>query len=434
MATTAASTVVLAAPHVSHAQAGGKLSIGFWDHWVPGANAATEALVKEWAAKEKVDVQIDFITSQGDKILLTIAAEEQARSGHDILAMPTWQAAERARNLEPVDDIMKGLIEKYGAVNQTVEYLGKTDGKWVAVPATTGSQMKGPATRLDLMKQHAGIDILAMYPAGGPPKADDWNLDVFLKAAEACHKAGFPFGIGLGTTSDSVDTAGALFNSHGAALVDAKGKITVKSDAVRAALEYCTKLAKFYPPDAPAWDDASNNKWMVSGRGALIMNPPSTWAVAVRDAPQVAEQMWHHGMPKGPAGRYGPFLPYFWGTWSFSKNKSAAKSLLTHLSQESSVQKMVEASKGYDIPSFEKLTTFKVWSEVGPPKGTMYHYPNPHNHQTLSIAAAPAPPKIAVQIYTQGVQTKMIVKHMQGESMEKVLAWAESECEGFMRS
>ena len=433
MATTAATTVALAAPHVSHAQAGGKLSIGFWDHWVPGANAATEKLVKEWAEKEKVDVQIDFITSQGNKILLTIAAEEQAKSGHDIRAMPTWQAADLARNLEPVDDIMKDLTAKYGKVNQTVEYLGKSDGKWVAIPATVGSQMKGPASRIDLMKQHAGIDILAMYPAGAEPKADNWTLDVFLKAAEACHKAGVPFGIGLGTTSDSVDTAGALFNAHGAALVDAKGKITVKSDAVRQALEYCAKLAKFYPPDAPAWDDASNNKWMVSGRGALIMNPPSTWAVAVRDAPQVAEQMWHHGMPKGPAGRFGPFLPYFWGIWSFSKNKTAAKSLLTHLSQESSAQKMVEASQGYDIPSFEKLTTFKVWQEVGPPKGTMYHYPNPHSHQTLSIAAAPAPPKIAVQIYTQGVQTKMIVRHMQGEAMEKTLAWAESEVEGFMR-
>jgi hypothetical protein len=155
--------------------------------------------------------------------------------------------------------------------------------------------------------------------------------------------------------------------------------------------------------------------------------------VAVRDAPQVAEQVWHHGMPKGPAGRFGPFLPFFWATWNFSKNKSAAKSLLTHMSQEASARKMVEASKGYDIPAFQKLLSFKVWSEVGPPPGTLYHYPDPHHHQTLSVAAAPAPPKIAVQIYNQGVQTKMVVKHLQGEPMEKVLAWAEGELEGFMR-
>ena len=55
------------------------------------------------------------------------------------------------------------------------------------------------------------------------------------------------FGIGLGTTSDSVDTAGAIFQSFGAELVDAKGNITVKTDTVRQALEYCAKLAKFYP-------------------------------------------------------------------------------------------------------------------------------------------------------------------------------------------
>ena len=70
------------------------------------------------------------------------------------------------------------------------------------MPATPGAQFKGPASRIDLLKQHAGIDVQAMYPAGAPPKADNWTLDTFLKAAAACHKAGFPFGIGLGTTAD----------------------------------------------------------------------------------------------------------------------------------------------------------------------------------------------------------------------------------------
>jgi ABC-type glycerol-3-phosphate transport system substrate-binding protein len=429
-----AAGTALAAPFVRGAHAAGKLSVGLWDHWVPGANAATKTLIEEWAAKEKVDVQIDYITSQGNKLLLTIAAEEQAKSGHDILAMATWQPAERARNLEPVDDIMAPLIKQNGAVNATVEYLGKDKGKWVAVPATVGSQMKGPCSRIDLLKQHAGIDIQAMYPAGSPPKAEGWTLDAFLKAAEACHKAGHPFGIGLGTTSDSVDTAGVIFRSFGAELVDAKGNVTVKSDAVRQAMEYYKKLVAVLPPDVTAWDDASNNKWLVSGKGALIMNPPSAWAVAKRDAPQVCEQLWTHGMPSGPKGRFGPFLPFFWGIWSFSRNKPAAKSLLTQLSQPAAVEKMVVASGGYDLPSFANLTTFKVWAEEGPPKGTLYHYPNPHNHQIQAIAAAPAPPKIAVQIYTQGTMTKMVARFAQGEPLEKTLAWAESELEGFTRT
>src|SRR5262245_66651541 len=100
----ATSTAVIAVPYVRGAHAAGKLSIGFWDHWVPGANAASQKLCEEWAAKEKVDISIDYITSQGNKYLLTIAAEAQARSGHDIFAVPTWQPAEQANQLEPVGE------------------------------------------------------------------------------------------------------------------------------------------------------------------------------------------------------------------------------------------------------------------------------------------------------------------------------------------
>src|SRR5215217_5167578 len=365
-----ATTALIAAPYIRGAHAAGKLAIGFWDHWVPGANKTSEAIVKEWAEKEKVEVTIDYIPSQGDKNLMTIAAEAQARSGHDVLAFPTWWPQAYAKSLVPVNDIMEPLIKQNGAVNDTVTYLGKADGNWLAVPATIGSQIKGPCSRIDLMKQHAGIDVQAMYPAGSEPKAENWTLDTFLKAAEACHKAGSTFGIGLGQTTDSVDTAGAIFQSFGAELVDKTGKVTVKSDNVRKAMEFYKKLAAVLPPDAPAWDDASNNKWLVSGRGALIMNPPSAWAVAKRDSPQVAEQCWTHGMPAGPKGRYAPFLPYFWGIWNFSKNKPAAKSVLARLSQPDAVEKLVAASGGYDLPSFEKLTTLKTWAEEGPPKGT----------------------------------------------------------------
>ena len=200
------------------------------------------------------------------------------------------------------------------------------------------------------------------------------------------------------------------------------------------AMEMARKIMEVSPPEVFAWDDAGNNRWLISGKGSGIMNPPSAWAVAKRDNPKVAEQCWTHPVPKGPSGRFVGQLPQFYGLWAFSKNKSAAKSLLTHMSQESSARTMVEASKGYDIPAFEKLLNFKIWSEIGPPTGTLYHYPNPYQHQILSIAAAPAPPKIAVQIYNQAIQTKMVVRFMQGEALEKTLAWAESEVEGFMRT
>jgi ABC-type glycerol-3-phosphate transport system substrate-binding protein len=434
LVTTAASATLVAMPYVRGSYAAGKLSLAIWDHFVPNANATSKALIEQWAVREKVDVQIDYINNTGNKNLLTIAAEGLAKTGHDIVYLTSWLPSENARNLEPVDDVMEALIKQNGPVNPTVEYLAKSQSHWVAVPATIGSQLQGPCSRVDLMKRYAGIDVQAMYPAGAAPKADNWTLDTFLTAAEACHKGGFPFGIGLGTTEDSVVAVGAIFHSFGATLVDAQGNITVKSEPVRQALDYYAQLARFFPPDPAGWDNSSNNKWLISGRGALILNPPSAWAVAKRDAPQIAEQLWTHGMPAGPKGRFVPFLPYFWGIWSFSKNKPAAKSLLTYLSQPSAIETLVAASQGYDLPPFSGMTSFRIWAEQGPPEGTLYHYPNPHNHQIMSIAGFPAPPKIAVQIFTQGIMTKMSLRHMQGEPMEKTLSWAEGEIEGYMRT
>jgi len=278
--------------------------------------------------------------------------------------------------------------------------------------------------------------VQAMYPAGKPPtkESDTWNWDNFVVAAEKAFKAGNPFGLGLGQTTDSVDWVGALFASYGAQFVDAKGNVTVKSDAMKQVLEYAQRLVKALPPDVFAWDDASNNRYLISGQGSLIFNPPSAWAVAKRDNIKVAEQCWTFEMPKGPKGRFAPFLPFFLGTWKFSKNKSAAKSLLAHLNQRPNVEKLVNASGGYDIPSFESMRNFKVWEEVAPPKGTVYHYP-PRDTQQVWMAGFPAPANIAQQMYVQAINTKMIARCTQGgESIDKAIAWAASELEGYART
>src|SRR3954451_24065230 len=159
----ALATTMLATPFVRGSHAAGRLSVAFWDHWVPGANKPLEQLSREWAEKEKVDLTVDFITSNGDKDLLTAAAEAQARTGHDIMQLTAWYAPGYAASLEPVDDIMAELIRQNGAVSAGVTYLGKQDGNWVAVPTSFGSTTSPPCARIDLMKQLVGLDVTKMY-------------------------------------------------------------------------------------------------------------------------------------------------------------------------------------------------------------------------------------------------------------------------------
>src|SRR5215469_18929378 len=198
----ALATTALLAPFVHGAYAAGKLSCGFWDHWVPGANEPLAKLCREWAEREKIDLTIDFITSQGDKLTLTATAESQARSGHDILQMSDWYVAALSEHLEPVDELVSSMIKEHGKVLLGSEYIGKQKGRWIAVP--TGLQTTGqiPCARIDHFKQFVGLDRTRMYPAGAAPDkalADAWTWDGFLAAAQKCAAAGHAFGMPLST-------------------------------------------------------------------------------------------------------------------------------------------------------------------------------------------------------------------------------------------
>jgi ABC-type glycerol-3-phosphate transport system substrate-binding protein len=433
--TAAASAVTLAPPFIRTSNAAGKLKVAFWDHWVPGANDTMKAICHEWGAKHKVDISIDFITSQGSKLELTIAAEKLSKSGHDLVQPSAWSPAAYADDFEPVDDIMHAAIKHNGEPYPIVEYLGKPKGHWVAAPAVTGSQVKPPQARISRLKEYAGLDVTEMYaPPGGHSNKklqDEWTWEKFVEVAEKCHKGGHPFGLGLSQTTDSVDWAGALFHAFGAELVNAKGDVTVNSDNTRHVLEYAQRLVRVLPKDVIAWDDASNNKFLISGQGSLIMNPPSAWAVAKRDNIEVAKDTWIFASPKGPKGRYAPALPFFWAVWKFSPNKSAAKSLLAHLITRHSSERLVAASVGYDIPGFKGLRDFKTWAEVEPPKGVVYNYP-PTPDQIVMVAGAPAPIHVANQIYTQGLMTQMMAKvGVQGQSIKDTIGWAENQLKAY---
>ncbi len=110
----ATAATALSAPFVRGAFAAGKLSFGVWDHWVPGAAEELKKICAEWAAKEKVDLNVDLITSNGDKDLLTLMAEGQAKAGHDMMGLRTWYVSAQADNFVPVDDIVLPVIKEYG--------------------------------------------------------------------------------------------------------------------------------------------------------------------------------------------------------------------------------------------------------------------------------------------------------------------------------
>ncbi|MEZ5855943.1 MAG: extracellular solute-binding protein [Hyphomicrobiaceae bacterium] len=436
---TAAAAGAAALPLVNVRTASGAttLTLGIWDHWVKTANPVMHSIIEEWGKKNNVNVKIDFITSVGNKMILTQAAEAQAGSGHDIVSFDQWNTQRYADKLVPVDDVVEPLIKKYGPLSKAMEVLGKANGKWMGVPMAWGTAPLPTCARISMFKSDANEDVTAWYPAK-PEKtagAEAWTYEKQLKIAEACHKAGHTFGLGCGSNStDANQTWGATFGAFGADLVNAKGDIIVDSDPVREVLDYVQRFVPYLPKETISYDDAANNRALISGSAAMIWNPPSAWAVAKRDNPKLASDLWTFPNPKGKKGRLVPHRPYLWGIWKFAKNQSAAKDLMTHLSQREVVEKLSIPAAGYDIPPFLSMSDLPVWADTEPPKGTLYNYPvKPHHDAEYYIVGTGAPPEIALQIWGRYIIPSMVARTVQGWDAKRVIAWAANELEGARR-
>ena len=432
----AAAAAGIAAPYVKTAHSAGSLALGLWDHWIPGANDVMEQVCLEWGAANNVEVRVDFITSIGNKLLLTAQAESRAGTGHDVYSLPTWMPSIFRRRLAPVDDVIAEIGARHGPFVPSVEFLARLDGVWRAVPAPNGAPTYATVSRLDLFREHAGLDLRAMFPGGperDPALTATWTWERFLAAATALHAADAPFGAPVSPTPDGNQWLATVFSSYGATLIDENDDIVVDSEATREALDYMSRLTAVMDPGIYAWDDAGNNRWIISGRGSSIFNPPSAWAVALRDNPEVGRQLWHHDAPAGPAGRYRAGGVFFWGAWDFSPNIAAAKDLFLHVNERAVVDRVVRASQGYDLPTIQSFYEGNdIWTTAGPPEGVLYNYPVRGDEVQMAVGY-PARPEIAAAISTQGVYANFVARVTQGgESLDDAIAWAENELEGLL--
>jgi len=151
-----AAAAALPLPFMHGAHAAGKLSVAFWDHWVPGANDVLNKLCHDWADKEKVDITVDFVTSQGDKLMLTSAAEAQAKSGHDMITLPGWYGPAHTDALENANDIWDELIKRHGPTTASMTYVGRQEGHWIAPPAIPNTLTLPSVGRIDIFKNRSG--------------------------------------------------------------------------------------------------------------------------------------------------------------------------------------------------------------------------------------------------------------------------------------
>jgi multiple sugar transport system substrate-binding protein len=312
----------------------GDLKIIQWGHFVPGFDKWFDNFAADWGVKNNVKVTVDHVGI--DQISTRSISEAQSRSGHDIFGFFHQGGPSLFDDLlVDLSDIADEIGKKYGGWSAAAETLGRPNGTWTAVPDFVDGQLS--CYRKDIFE--------AVGLGRGP---DTW--DELLKYGELAKAKGYPIGISLANNSDAEATWRAVLWCFGGKEVEPDGRtIALDSKETRTALEYARALYdKAMTSEVLAWDDASNNQYLASGKGSWIYNPISVYRTIEKQSPELFKNV-YVGLPlAGPAGRFIGAQFTLYGVWSFSRAQDAAKDFLR--AYKFSWPENFRASEGFNMP------------------------------------------------------------------------------------
>jgi len=321
------------------ARAGGELKVVMWSHFVPAFDAWIDKFAQDWGKANGVNVTIDHIPHLEEPA--RAAAEVAAQSGHDLFHCNGWGGPHLyIHHVEDLTDLVTEMEAKYGkvgAVGRGIAY--NTESKtWSGFPDFF---IRFPGLyRKDLW------DEIGMTP-------DSWD-DLRIGGAKL-KKKGHPIGIGLGHSVDPNTSYNGLLWSFGASIADETGtRVVLKSKEALEAVKYMKALySEAMTNEVFSWDDSSNNRFLLSGKGSWIHNPISAYRSTQKANPARADKIFMWKTPKGPVRRLACTSPNSFMIWKFAKNKENAKAFLKHYAENWT--EGFKASTGYNHPVFDHV-------------------------------------------------------------------------------
>jgi len=409
LGTTAAG--VVAAPHVwvKGAEAQQKsVSILCWSHFVPAYDKWFDQFGQEWAAKNNVKLTIDHIPHLN--LAAKIAAEVATQSGHDIVQLAASGTEKFAPALVDLQDLADKLGKKHGGWTPLADNYSSYKGKFHSIP--------------DYFIDFPGLYRKDLWTEIGMPNGpDSWEE---LRQGGAKLKAkGFPIGIGLAHHNDSRNSWRAIQWCFGGSEVAKDGKtLTYNSPQIREALKYMKALYKeAMTPEVLAWDDASNNRLLASGRGSWIHNPISAYRTIEGQNKELADKIHIQLSPKGPAGRLSFANCLAYGVTKFSKNQDTAKAFIEHLTDN--FKDAFRASTGYNNPFLKTYAKGPLPIISEDPKLKVLEK-SPEYHYTIGH---PGPLTVAAdEVYQQFILIDAVAQFCTDKmDLEQTIKWGEDK-------
>ncbi len=251
------------------------------------------------------------------------------------------------------------------------------------------------------------------------PGTSCWTVARKLKAK------GYPIGIGLAHHNDSRNSWRAIQWCYGASEVAKDGKtLTYNSKEMRETHKFLKALYKeTMTPEVLAWDDASNNRLLASGRGSWIHNPISAYRTIEGQNKELADKIFIQLSPRGPAGRLSFANCLAYGITKFSPNQDVAKQYLENLTD--SFPEAFKASTGYDNPFLKTFAKGPLPIISEDPKLKVLEK-SPEYHYTIGY---PGPLTVAAdEVYQQFVLIDAAAQFCTDKmDLEQTIKWGEDK-------
>jgi len=378
-----------------------------WNHFVPAADDELRRQAEEFSKAASCTVRVDTIAHL--QMPAKVAAEAQSQSGHDMYRTASADPFLYENHLADVGDVVEKLGKGGGGWYPFAAEANQTKAGWRAVP---WFWISFPATYNMAHFKKAGFET--------PPKtwADLQRMGKTLK------KQGNPVGIPISHCSDAHSTYWSVAWSMGAKVLEADGKTPgIKSTQTEQVIEWYKELYKdAMEPEVLSWDDSSNNRFMLSGKGSWIHNPVSPYNAALANKQPIADDINHHNSPSGSAGTHSapPILGL--GVWKFSKNVELAKEFIQFLMKKENYDKWIVAGNAFNHPPLKHMADHPIWARN--PKFAML----PKEAEYAHPRGWPAKPNDAVQrIDNNYVMADMIAKAVNGMPAKRAMEWAEQQ-------
>jgi multiple sugar transport system substrate-binding protein len=409
---------------------GGTLQILQWSHFVPGYDDWFIQFAQDWGAQHNVAINLH----KADAGLLTptvpqvdssqrvavdtlphltlparFAAELAANHGHDLIQFATLVKTHLyASHLLDLSELCEKLGQRYGPWLPSGRALGQVDGIWRGYPDFY--QAEPPIYRADLFQQ-VGL--------GAPRTWEDLRT-----AGRLLKPLNHPAGMAVSHCNDANHNWRAVMWSYGASEVGADGQtITVNSPAMREALTFMKALFDdAMTPEVFAWDDSSNNKYLVSRVAGWIHDAISAIRIAEVITPELVKSIAVTPEVAGPAGRLSCVDANVYAIWRFAQNQPAALTFLEYYAEH--WKDSFVASQGFNLPFLQAryAKPMPVLGEDPQVQVLQDFYPY------VQVYGYPGPPNAAAEETLNAfIIPDMVRQVLRGDSPDAAISWAEGE-------